>query len=89
MTHEYTPASAKNISYGPSSRENAAYVLRIGTEDGTVEIHLDEEEMYELWTEVQHTPWPDTLEEQEEAGELRRQLVDLAMGGTRRCFATR
>jgi hypothetical protein len=76
----FSPLGRKNVSYGPSSRGDAAYVLRIGTDDGTVEIHLNEEEMYELWTETQHTPWPDTLEEQDEAGELRQKLVDLAMG---------
>jgi hypothetical protein len=76
----FTPVGAKNVSYGPSSREGAAYVLRVGTERGTVEIHLDEDEMYALWTEVQHTPWPDTTDDQDEAGELRRHLVDLAMG---------
>jgi hypothetical protein len=76
----FSPLGSKNISYGPSSRSDAAYVLRVGTKDGTVEIHLNEEEMYELWTEVQHTPWPDQLEGQEEVGDLRRRLVDLAMG---------
>ncbi|WP_235728480.1 hypothetical protein [Halosimplex carlsbadense] len=76
----FTPLGSKNVSYGPSSRADAAFVLRVGTEDGTVELHLDEDEMYELWTEVQHTPWPDTLDEQEEAGRLRQRLVDLAMG---------
>lgn len=76
----FSPLGRKNVSYGPSSRGDATYVLRVGTEDGTVEIHLDEDEMYELWTEVQHTPWPDTLDEQDEAGELRHRLVDLAMG---------
>lgn len=76
----FSPLGSKNVSYGPSSRSDAAYALRIGTGEGAVEIHLDEEEMYELWTEVQHTPWPETLEEQEESGRLRRRLVDLAMG---------
>jgi hypothetical protein len=76
----FTPLGSKNVSYGPSSRAGAAFVLRVGTEDGTVELHLDEDEMYELWTEVQHTPWPGTLDEQEEAGRLRQRLVDLAMG---------
>lgn len=79
-TLSFTPLGSKNVSYGPSSRADAAFVLRVGTEDGTVELHLDEDEMYELWTEVQHTPWPDTLDEQEEAGRLRQRLVDLAMG---------
>jgi hypothetical protein len=76
----FRPLGKKNISYGPSARDDAAFVLRVGTGDGTVEIHLDEDEMYELWTEVQHTPWPDPLDEQKEAGELRQKLVDLAMG---------
>lgn len=79
-TLSFTPLGSKNISYGPSSREDAAFVLRVGTGDGTVEIHLDDDEMYELWTEVQHTPWPDRSQEQEEAGELRQELVDRAMG---------
>jgi len=79
-TLNFRPLGTKNISYGPSSREGAAYVLRVGTADGEVNIHLGEDEMYELWTEVQHTPWPDTLDEQDEAAELRQRLVDLAMG---------
>jgi len=77
---EFRPLGAKNISYGPSSRDGAAFVLRVGTSDGEVNIHLGEDEMYELWTEVQHTPWPDTLDEQDEAADLRQRLVDLAMG---------
>lgn len=77
---DFEPLSAKNVSYGPSDREGAAFVLRVGTEDGAVRIHLDEEEMYELWTEVQHTPWPDRREESEEIGRLRRELVEKAMG---------
>lgn len=76
----FSPLGEKNISYGPSSRADAAFVLRVGTGDGTVEIHLDEDEMYELWTEVQHTPWPDAAEEHEEIGRLRRELVEKAMG---------
>jgi len=76
----FTPLGSKNVSYGPSARGDAAFVLRVGTDDGTVELHLDEDEMYELWTEVQHTPWPNTLDEQEEVGRLRQQLVDRAMG---------
>jgi len=76
----FSPLGKKNISYGPSRRGDAAFVLRVGTEDGTVEIHLDEEEMYGLWTEVQHTPWPDAPDEREEVGELRRKLVERAMG---------
>lgn len=76
----FTPARTQSISYGPSSRENAAFVLRVGTSDGPVRIHLDEDQMYELWTEVQHTPWPNPVDEQEKAGELRQRLVDLAIG---------
>jgi hypothetical protein len=77
---EFTPIDAKNVSYGPSSRDGASYVLRVGTDDGAVKIHLDEDDMYALWTEVQHTPWPERREEQEEAGRLRSHLVELAMG---------
>jgi phosphoglycerate-specific signal transduction histidine kinase len=76
----FLPLGKKNISYGPSARDDAAFVLRVGTDEGTVKIHLNEDEMYELWTEVQHTPWPDTLDEQDEIGYLRQQLVDRAMG---------
>jgi hypothetical protein len=77
---DFEPLDAKNVSYGPSDRDGAAFVLRVGTEDGAVRIHLDEEEMYELWTEVQHTPWPDRHEEDEEIGRLRSELVEKAMG---------
>lgn len=77
---EFEPLGPKNVSYGPSDRDGAAFVLRVGTEDGAVRIHLDEDEMYELWTEVQHTPWPDRREEDEEVGRLRNELVEKAMG---------
>jgi len=71
----------KSITYGPSSEIEDGYVLTITTDSqDQVEVHFPEDAMYELWTEVQHTPWPDTLHEQDEAGELRHQLVDLAMG---------
>jgi len=69
------------VTYGPSSRLDDGYVLDVGTEDGgRVDIHLPEDAMYSLWTEVQHSPWPDTLPEQDEAAELRGELVDRAMG---------
>jgi hypothetical protein len=71
----------KSITYGPSSEIEDGYVLTITTDSqDRVDIHFPEDAMYELWTEVQHTPWPDTLDEQDEAGELRHRLVDLAMG---------
>jgi hypothetical protein len=79
-TGDFEPLGAKNVSYGPSDRDGAAFVLRVGTEDGAVRIHLDEDEMYELWTEVQHTPWPDRRDEDEEVGRLRNELVERAMG---------
>lgn len=76
----FTPLGSKNVSYGPSQRGDAAYVLRVGTGDGTVEIHLDEDQMYELWTEVKHTPWPERAEDDGEVGRLRGEVVERIMG---------
>lgn len=71
----------KIVSYGPRSGFEDGYVLDVVTQEhGKVTIEFPEEAMYGLWTEVQHTPWPDRTEEQEEAGELRQKLVDLAQG---------
>lgn len=73
--------SQKAITYGPSSEVESGYVLTVTTANGgRVDLHLPEDTMYGLWTEVQHSPWPDTLDEQDEAAELRQQLVDRAMG---------
>lgn len=79
---EFTIAdNQKSVTYGPSSELVDGFVLTFTTKDGDrVDIHLPEDAMYALWTEVQHTPWPEPTEKQEEAGELRAKLVDRAMG---------
>lgn len=48
------------ISYGPSREgDDSAWMLAWVTPDGErVELHLTEEQMYTLWTEVKNTPWP-------------------------------
>lgn len=71
----------KTVSYGPRSDFEDGYVLDVVTQEhGKVSLQFPEEAMYGLWTEVQHTPWPEPTEEQEEAGELRAKLVERAMG---------
>jgi hypothetical protein len=71
----------RGIVYGPAADLEDGYVLTLTTADaGTVEIEVPEQTMYQLWTEVQGTPWPDTTDDQEEAAQLRRRLVDLARG---------
>jgi hypothetical protein len=71
----------RGIVYGPSADLEGGYVLTVTTENaGTVEVEVPEDAMYQLWTEVQGTPWPDTTDDQDEAARLRRRLVDLARG---------
>lgn len=70
----------KSVSYGPWE-DREGYVLSVVTEEaGKVTIAFPEDAMYALWTEVQHTPWPETLDEQDEAGRLRQKLIDLSSG---------
>jgi hypothetical protein len=69
------------ITYGPAV-DAEGYVLAIGTADRRVEIELDEDAMYTLWTEVKGTPWP----EPDHIGEkdrLVRQVLHAANGAGR------
>ncbi|WP_226023202.1 hypothetical protein [Halomicrobium salinisoli] len=68
------------VSYGPSHRSQPGeWVLSVTTEGGRVEIKLDEEAMYDLWTEVRGVPWPQP-DDQSEKDRLVRQLVHFANG---------
>ena len=75
--HVVDDDQARSISYGPASPESDSWVLRFTTTDGeTHAVQLGEDAMYELWTEVQHVPWP--REKRPEAA-LRKTLIDRAM----------
>lgn len=64
MTHpdaeRYTVRTDRmGVTYGPLVDADG-YVLTILTADGgRVEIEFPEKSMYDLWTEVRGTPWPE------------------------------
>lgn len=66
----------RNLSYGPA-RDDApgAWSLGITTADGDrVALQLDEEAMYDLWTEVHDVPWP--RDDDRAVGDLRQRIVE-------------
>ncbi|WP_226010533.1 hypothetical protein [Halomicrobium salinisoli] len=68
------------VSYGPSHpSQPGEWVLAVTTEDGRVEINLDEEAMYDLWTEVRGVPWPHP-DDRTEQDRLVRQVLHFANG---------
>jgi len=68
-----------SVSYGPLTDEE--WVLAVTTEsEGRVEIILDEQMMYDLWTEVRDVPWPEATHHTEERSRLVRQVVHAANG---------
>lgn len=67
-----------SFSYGPGrDHEPGDWMLGCGTEEGRVEVLVDEEAMYDLWTEVQHVPWP---RDGTECGELQRDIFERVQG---------
>lgn len=69
-----------SVSYGPArDHDPGEWMLGFTTQNGCFEVLLDEAAMYELWIEIQDVPWP---RETTGAGELRRQLVELASGAS-------
>ncbi|WP_256288804.1 hypothetical protein [Halobellus inordinatus] len=69
---------ARGIVYGPAV-DAEGYVLAIGTDERRVEIELDEDAMYTLWTEVKGTPWPEP-DRMAEKDRLVRQVLHAANG---------
>jgi hypothetical protein len=76
-THEFTVRDdGSSIVYGPWDDEE--WMLAVSTEDGErVRLLLGEAAMYELWTEVHHTPWP---RKDEPRGTLSREIVEKVNG---------
>lgn len=64
----------RGISYGPGrDDEPGEWCLRLATDDGRIDLLLDEDAMYDLWVEVQNVPWPRDGSEKED---LRREVVE-------------
>jgi hypothetical protein len=79
MSDRHTVTGARGIVYGPAADADG-YVLTIATDGGhRLELELDEDAMYTLWTEVKGVPWP----EPDHIGEkdrLVRQVLHAANG---------
>lgn len=72
--------NGKSMSYGPwnvgEDEDAEEWMLGISTAgDGRIRLLLGDEAMYELWTEVQHTPWP---RKPEPKGTLVQEIVEHA-----------
>lgn len=77
-TERVRVTGARGIVYGPAA-DAEGYVLQVATEERRVEIELDKDAMYTLWTEVKGVPWP----EPDHIGEkdrLVRQVLHAANG---------
>jgi len=75
------PDDRPAVSYGPTADTTSdEWVLAVATESQRVEIVLDEQSMYALWTEVRGVPWPNASHETAEKDRLVRQLVHAANG---------
>lgn len=67
-----------SFSYGPWDADGGEWALSASTADGDrVRLLLGETAMYDLWTEVQHVPWP---REPEPRGTLSREIVEKVNG---------
>ena len=65
--------SARSVAYGPAGAPAEEWSLRFTTEGAErVTVRLDEDAMYQLWTEVHDVPWPSTGSERDD---LRREVV--------------
>jgi len=65
--------SARTVAYGPAGATSGEWALRFTAEDGErVSVRLDEEAMYELWTEVHNVPWPSR---EDDRHDLQREIV--------------
>ncbi|QZA89548.1 hypothetical protein K0C01_05300 [Salinarchaeum sp. IM2453] len=78
----YSDRPFASITYGPSTSESAEYALLVTTrEHGQIELLLDKESMYQLWTETHTTPCPEPPIE-DDKGQLVQQLLHLADGAS-------
>jgi len=78
-TIEYcVPDNGMSITYGPWDADGGEWSLQVGTEsDRQIRLLLGEAAMYELWTEIQHVPWP---RDDDPAGDLREEIVEKING---------
>ena len=78
----YSDRPFASITYGPSTSESAEYALLVTTrEHGQIELLLNKEAMYQLWTETHTTPCPEPPIE-DDKGQLVQQLLHLADGAS-------
>jgi len=78
MTTYRADPERPGITYGPHRSDRDEWVLSINTTgEDRVEIVLDEDAMYELWTEVHNVPWP---REPDPKGRLVREIVERING---------
>ncbi|MFC6975656.1 hypothetical protein ACFQL1_14935 [Halomicroarcula sp. GCM10025709] len=75
---EVTEESRSTVTYGPAGPDTDRWVLTATTEYGRVELELDEQPMYELWTEVRGVPWPPREGDQHDR--LIRRVLQAANG---------
>jgi hypothetical protein len=79
MTDRYAVSSnPQRITYGPAPDQDG-WVLTVVSDEGRVEIVLDEDAMYQLWTEVCGVPWP-FPDHETERDRLVRQVIHFANG---------
>lgn len=75
--------SPGGLTYGPWQQHDTqadVWALSATTDRGRVRLLLDETAMYELWTEIQHTPWP---REPRPEGRLAAEVVEHARHASR------
>ncbi len=64
---------ARTVAYGPAGANSGEWALRFTSEDGDrVVVRLEEDSMYELWTEVHNVPWPSR---EDSRHDLQREIV--------------
>jgi len=71
-------SNSRGIVYGPAV-DAAGYVLTVATDERRLELELDEDAMYTLWTEVKGVPWPEP-DHMGEKDRLVRQVLHAANG---------
>ncbi|WP_135304096.1 hypothetical protein [Haloarcula amylovorans] len=71
-----------SVTYGPTvDAPEDAYVLAVTTKsEGRIEVKFDTAAMYDLWTEVKGTPWPERDLETGQKDRLVRQVLHAANG---------
>lgn len=72
-TRTFRVGPARTVAYGPAGADSSEWALRFTSEDGErVTVRLDEDAMYELWTEVHNVPWPSR---EDDRHDLQREIV--------------